>query len=75
MTLEVNYTALKTAKIEVDDNYKTMLNNDKAWSELIGSLSETVLKKVREIEDDYYINQDDILGVSDVETDEVIYEN
>ena len=75
MTLEVNYTALKTVKIEVDDNYKTMLNNDKAWNTLIGSLSETVLKKVREIEDDYYINQNDILGVSDVETDEVIYEN
>ena len=75
MTLEVNYTALKTAKIEVDDNYKTMLNNDKAWSDLIGSLSETVLKEVREIEHDCYIDNDDILGVSDVETNEVIYEN
>lgn len=75
MKIEIVYRALKTAEIEVDDNYKVMLNDDKAWDELIGSLSETVLKKIQEIEDDYDLNNDDIFGVSDVETDEIIYEN
>lgn len=75
MKIEIVYKALKTTEIEVDDKYKAMLNDDKAWEELIDSLSETVLKKIREIEDNHYFDEDDILGVSDVETDETIYEN
>lgn len=75
MKIEIVYKALKTTEIEVDDKYKAMLNNEKAWDELIEPLSETVSKKIREIEDNHYFDEDDILGVSDVETDETIYEN
>ena len=74
MKIEIVYRSLKTTEIEVDDKYKAMLNNDKAWDELIGSLSKTVLKKIQKIEDDYYLNDDDILSISDVETDEIIDE-
>ena len=74
MKVAVTYNTIKTTEIEVDDNYKKMLKDDKAWNELIGIFSETVLKKVQEIEDNPYYNNDDILGVSDVETDEIIYE-
>lgn len=70
MKVAVTYTTIKTTEVEVDDNYKKMLKDNKAWYELIGIFSETVLKKVQEIEDNTY----DILEISDVETDEVIYE-
>lgn len=75
MTVEICYEALKTVKVEVDDNYKEMVNNDDAWNKLIGSFSEIVVKKIREIEDDASFDNDNILGVFEAETGDVIYEN
>lgn len=74
MKIEIVYRPIRTAEIEVDDKYKTMLNDDKAWYELISPLSETVVKEIQKIESDYCLNDDDILSISDVETDEIIDE-
>ena len=75
MEIIINYMAPKTVKVKVDDIYKTMVNDDKAWENLITPFAETVLKKIQEIENNCYLENDDILGVSDAETDEVIFEN
>lgn len=75
MKIEVVYKTLKTTEIEVDDNYKTMLNNEKAWGDLVDSLSETVFKKIREIENNRFLDEEDIIVVSDTETNITIYEN
>ena len=75
MEIIINYMAPKTVKVKVDDIYKTMVNDDKVWENLITPFAETVLNKIQEIEDNYFLENDDILGVSDAETDEVIFEN
>lgn len=75
MKIEVVYKTLKTTEIEVDDNYKTMLNNEKAYGDLVDSLSETVFKKIRKIENNHFLDEEDILAVSDTETNITIYEN
>lgn len=75
MKIEVVYKTLKTTEIEVDDNYKTMLNNEKAWVDLIDSLSETVFEKIRKIENNRFLDEEDILAVSDIESNTTIYEN
>lgn len=75
MTIEICYNVLKTAKVEVDDNYREMIYDEDEWSKLMRPLSETVVEKIREIEGDTSIYDDSILGVFDAKTGEVIYEN
>ena len=75
MIIEICYNVLKTTKVEVDDNYREMIYDEDEWDKLIRPLSETVVEKIREIEGDASIYDDNILGVFDAKTGEVIYEN
>lgn len=75
MRIEICYEVVKTASVEVDDSYKEMVNNDNTWDKLIKPFSETVVRKIREIENDTSLNNDNIFGVFDAETGDAIYEN
>lgn len=75
MRVEICYEVVKTANVEVDDRYKEMVNDDNAWNKLIVPFSETVVRKIREIENDTSLDNNNIFGVFDPETGDAIYEN
>ena len=75
MRIEIYYEVKKTASVEVDDSYKEMVNDDDTWDELIKLFSETVVRKIREIENNTSLDNNNIFGVFDAETGDVIYEN
>ena len=75
MRVEICYQIIKKASVEVDDSYKEMVKDDNAWDKFIGSFSETVVRKIREIENDVSRDNDNIFGVFDAETGDAIYEN
>lgn len=75
MRIEICYEMVKTASVEVDDSYKEMISDVNAWNKLIEPLSETVVKKIREIEGDASLDNDNVFGVFEAETGSVIYEN
>ena len=75
MQIEISYKTQKTIKIEVDDKYKKMLDNDEAWGCLVEPLSDTIVNKIRQIENNKNIYDNNVLEVWDVETDSLIYCN
>ena len=73
MQIEVEYRTLATVKIEIDDEYKKMVfADDETWDASIRSFSDEMFKKLKENKMD--INPDDVMTVTDVETEEIIYE-
>lgn len=75
MRVEICYKVVKTASVEVDDSYKEMVDDINAWVELIEPFSKTVIRKIREIENDSSLDSNNIVEVLDAETGEVICEN
>ena len=72
MKIEVNYSVLKTVELEVDNKFKGMTNDNDKWEKYVNELATLVNDKIRAIEN----NEDaEVLGVNDVEADDVIYEN
>lgn len=75
MQIEISYKAQRTIKIEVDDKYKKILDNDEDWDRLVEPLSDVIVNKIRQIENNKNIYDNNVLEVWDVETDSLIYCN
>lgn len=75
MQVEISYKTQRTIKIEIDDKYKKMLDNDEEWDRLVEPLSDIIVNKIRQVENNKNIYDNNVLEVWDIETDSLIYCN